>query len=51
VLQGGADLKHIQELLGHRSISSTAIYTRVGIRDLLSVIERAHPRERRRPRS
>jgi integrase/recombinase XerD len=48
VLQGGADLKHVQELLGHRSISSTVIYTRVGIRDLLSVLDRAHPRERRR---
>jgi site-specific recombinase XerD len=52
VLQGGADLKHVQELLGHRSISSTVTYTRVGVRDLLAVFERAHPRERtrRRPR-
>jgi len=50
VLLGGADLKHVQELLGHRSISSTVIYTRVGVRDLLTVLERAHPRERRRRR-
>jgi integrase/recombinase XerD len=48
VLQGGADLKHVQELLGHRSISSTVTYTRVGVRDLLDVFERAHPRERKR---
>ena len=48
VLQGGADLKHVQELLGHRSIASTVTYTRVGVRDLLDVFERAHPRERRR---
>ena len=48
VLQGGADLKHVQELLGHRSIASTTTYTRVGVRDLLEVFERAHPRERRR---
>lgn len=46
LLQGGADLKHVQELLGHRSISSTVAYTRVGVRDLLEVLERAHPRER-----
>jgi integrase/recombinase XerD len=51
VLQGGADLKHVQELLGHRSIASTVTYTRVGVRDLLEIFERAHPRERRRPRS
>jgi integrase/recombinase XerD len=48
VLQGGADLKHVQELLGHRSICSTVTYTRVGVRDLLDVFRRAHPRERRR---
>ena len=47
LLQGGADLKHVQELLGHRSISSTVAYTRVGVRDLLEVLDRAHPRERR----
>lgn len=48
VLQGGADLKHVQELLGHRSICSTVTYTRVGVRDLLDVFQRAHPRERQR---
>ena len=48
VLQGGADLKHVQELLGHRSIASTATYTRISVRDLLDVFERAHPRERQR---
>jgi site-specific recombinase XerD len=48
VLRGGADLKHVQELLGHKSIASTTIYTRVNLSDLLAVIDRCHPRERRR---
>ena len=47
LLQGGADLKHAQELLGHRRITSTATYTRVSVKDLLKVFERSHPRERR----
>jgi integrase/recombinase XerD len=46
LLRGGADVRHVQELLGHRSIDSTVRYTRVAIRDLVAMIERAHPRER-----
>jgi integrase/recombinase XerD len=46
LLRGGADVRHVQELLGHRSIDSTVRYTRVAIRDLVAMIERTHPRER-----
>jgi len=51
LLQGGADVRHVQELLGHKRIHTTALYTRVAIADLREVIRRAHPREaRHRPR-
>jgi len=46
LIQGGADVRHVQELLGHSSLSSTAIYTRVAPMDLQSVIRKSHPRER-----
>jgi integrase/recombinase XerD len=47
LLRGGADIRHVQEILGHRWIKTTALYTRVDIRDLQKIIARAHPRERR----
>jgi len=46
LIQGGADVRHVQELLGHASLSSTAIYTRVATEDLRGVIRKSHPRER-----
>jgi integrase/recombinase XerD len=46
LIQGGADVRHIQELLGHSSLSSTTIYTRVAAADLHGVIRKSHPRER-----
>jgi site-specific recombinase XerD len=50
LLRGGASVRHVQALLGHRSITTTALYTRVETRDLRMVLERAHPRERTWPR-
>lgn len=47
LLRGGADIRHVQEILGHRWIKTTALYTRVDLDDLRRVIARAHPREHR----
>jgi integrase/recombinase XerD len=46
MLQGRADLRHIQALLGHGSLATTQIYTQVEVTDLKAVHRRCHPRER-----
>lgn len=48
MLKGGADIRHIQKLLGHASLQTTEIYTKVEIGDLKAVHRLYHPRERRR---
>jgi integrase/recombinase XerD len=46
MVEGGADLRTVQEMLGHASISTTQIYTRVSPQHLLEVFVTSHPRSR-----
>lgn len=46
LLEGGADIRYIQQLLGHEKLETTAIYTAVNIAQLQAVHERCHPAEK-----
>jgi integrase/recombinase XerD len=50
MLEGGADIRYVQQMLGHSSIESTQLYTRVSLRALESVHAATHPAASDKPR-
>lgn len=51
LVQSGADLRSVQELLGHSQLATTEIYTHLDFQHLAATYDQAHPRSRRRSRS
>jgi integrase/recombinase XerD len=50
MLENGADIRYIQQMLGHAELSSTEVYTQVSIQKLKEVHRATHPTARLRPR-
>jgi integrase/recombinase XerD len=48
LIEGGADLRAVQEMLGHASISTTQVYTQLNFQHLAKIYDAAHPRAKKK---
>ncbi|MBI5683153.1 MAG: tyrosine-type recombinase/integrase [Deltaproteobacteria bacterium] len=48
MMEAGADLRSIQEMLGHASLSTTQRYTKVNMERLMEVYDKAHPKAKKK---